>query len=479
MRRAAQLVQVAEWPVDRRHFSSRRVAESWGRAMTRTISMAATTDLVPAHDCGLSYPDRRRGRLLASSVLNGGTLRCLAAAAGMMTALGVSPAFAQCYSTATGLAGDCTAVVPTGGDATAFGASSNATGTFATAIGANAHANGTTATATGESSFANGSAATATGDAATADGALATATGQQAHAIGDFATATGQHSTANGTNATATGQNANATGDAATATGANSNAIGDSATATGVGSNAIGGNATATGAFATANGFAATATGVSSTAIGENATATGRTARANGANATATGQGSTATGATASAFGQGSTATGDATTAIGQGSTAGATGASAIGQGATANFANSTAIGVGATTTAANQMSFGTLSNTYRMSGITSAASLAAQSGPTQVVTTDAAGHLAAASFSGQDISLLQSNVTTLQTQMKQAFEGTAVAIAMGGSALPSDKKFAISTNWGTFRGQNAMSLGAQMRLRAGLKKKLSDFSRL
>ena len=39
---------------------------------------------------------------------------------------------------------------------------------------------------------------------------------------------------------------------------------------------------------------------------------------------------------------------------------------------------------------------------------------------------------------------------------MKQAFEGTAIAIAMGGSALPSDKKFAISTNWGTFRGQNA-----------------------
>ena len=99
------------------------------------------------------------------------------------------------------------------------------------------------------------------------------------------------------------------------------------------------------------------------------------------------------------------------------------------------------------------------------MAGITSAASLAAQSGPTQVVTTDAAGHLAAASFSGQDISQLQSNVATLQTQMKQAFEGTAVAIAMGGSALPSDKKFAISTNWGTFRGQNAMSLGAQMRL--------------
>jgi hypothetical protein len=48
---------------------------------------------------------------------------------------------------------------------------------------------------------------------------------------------------------------------------------------------------------------------------------------------------------------------------------------------------------------------------------------------------------------------------------MRQAFEGTAVAIALGGSALPTDKKFAISTNWGTFRGQNAMSFGAQMRL--------------
>ena len=81
------------------------------------------------------------------------------------------------------------------------------------------------------------------------------------------------------------------------------------------------------------------------------------------------------------------------------------------------------------------------------------------------MVTTDAAGHLAAATFTGQDISTLQSNVTTLQTQMRQAFEGTAIAIAMGGSALPSDKRFAISANWGTFRGENAMGLSAQMRL--------------
>ena len=48
---------------------------------------------------------------------------------------------------------------------------------------------------------------------------------------------------------------------------------------------------------------------------------------------------------------------------------------------------------------------------------------------------------------------------------MRQAFEGTAVAIAMGGSVLPSDKKYAISANWGTFRGENAIGLAGQMRL--------------
>jgi hypothetical protein len=46
--------------------------------------------------------------------------------------------------------------------------------------------------------------------------------------------------------------------------------------------------------------------------------------------------------------------------------------------------------------------------------------------------------------------------------------QGTAVAIAMSGSALPSDKRFAITTNWGNFRGTNAMSFIAQARIRRG-----------
>ena len=265
--------------------------------------------------------------------------------------------------------------------------------------------------------------------------------------------------------ATAVGSGATTTGVAASAYGAGSDANGGFATATGAFSAAAGGEATATGYNALATGSGATATGVFSVATGDNATATGVGSLATGTNATATGALSVASGATATAYGEGSNATGNAVTAIGPGSQAPADGATALGAGATAAFANSTAIGAGATTTAANQMAFGTASTTYRMAGITSAASLAAQSGPVSVVTTDAAGHLATASFSPQDISTLQSNVGQLQQQMKQGFEGTAIAIAMGASALPTDKKFALSTNWGTFRGQNAMGFAAQMRV--------------
>jgi trimeric autotransporter adhesin len=140
--------------------------------------------------------------------------------------------------------------------------------------------------------------------------------------------------------------------------------------------------------------------------------------------------------------------------------------------GASASFNNSTAIGYLATAGAPNQVALGNATNTYRAAGITSAASLASQVGPTSFVTTDSAGHLATANFSPTDVSslnssvgALQQNVAVLQQGVRQAFEGTAIAIAMGGAALPSDKKFAVSANWGTFRGENAMSLGAQLRL--------------
>src|ERR1700737_834013 len=109
----------------------------------------------------------RRVRLLACSMLTGGTLRSLAAAAGMMTALGVSPAFAQCFSGGgsqlTTAAGACQAAAATGTGSTAVGIQSNATGQDATAYGNAATAIGFGATATGQGSAANGSATTATG----------------------------------------------------------------------------------------------------------------------------------------------------------------------------------------------------------------------------------------------------------------------------------------------------------------------------
>src|SRR5258708_2688396 len=93
--------------------------------------------------------DRSRARLLTSSMLTGGTLRSLAVAAGMMTAFGISPAIAQCYSTATDLGGNCTANVPTGTASTAIGAGAKSTGTNATAYGNAANATGVEATAMG------------------------------------------------------------------------------------------------------------------------------------------------------------------------------------------------------------------------------------------------------------------------------------------------------------------------------------------
>jgi hypothetical protein len=185
---------------------------------------------------------------------------------------------------------------------------------------------------------------------------------------------------------------------------------------------------------------------------------------------------SKATGPSAIAIGANATATGS----VAVGSLAFASnGGAAFGDNATASFANSTAIGGGAVATQANQVVLGTASNTYTMPGINSAASLAAQSGPTKFVTSDVGGNLATSTFGPTDILGLQNNVASLQgnvavlqgsvgvlqSQMKQSFEGVAIAVAMGGSALPSDKRFAISSNWGTFRGENAASFLAQARV--------------
>ena len=166
------------------------------------------------------------------------------------------------------------------------------------------------------------------------------------------------------------------------------------------------------------------------------------------------------------AIGLSSSAGGLSSTAVGNGATASADNATAIGTGATAGFVNSTAVGNGATASAANQVAIGTASNTYRLAGVSSAASLAAQSGPVSFVTTDAAGNLATSSLNPANITSLQSQVTSLQSQVMdnrlEARSGTAVALAAGSMpSLQPGRKFALSAGYGNFEGANAFAIGA------------------
>ena len=102
-------------------------------------------------------------------------------------------------------------------------------------------------------------------------------------------------------------------------------------------------------------------------------------------------------------------------------------------------------------------MVFGKSTTTYTASGITSAASKAAQTGTTQIVTSDGAGNLATANVS----------ISELQSDVRDSTEGVAMALAMAGTAvvLPDNKAAAVSANWGTFEGENAGAISGVARL--------------
>ncbi len=243
-----------------------------------------------------------------------------------------------------------------------------------------------------------------------------------------------------------------------------SSASGANAVAGGYGANASGGSTTALGTGARATQFGATAIGAGAVASGDPTTAVGFNAAA--------------TGAEASAFGAFAQATGDNSTALGRSASAGGN-ATAIGVGATAGQADSVALGAGVTTTRANQVAIGTAGQTYTLAGIASVSSLAAQSGPTGFVTTDANGNLAATSIGPGTVAALEGrvgslenraaslegNVIQLRRDMKRGFEGTAIAMAMGGAILPPGKNYALSGGWGTFRGENAFAVSGVARL--------------
>jgi hypothetical protein len=128
----------------------------------------------------------------------------------------------------------------------------------------------------------------------------------------------------------------------------------------------------------------------------------------------------------------------------------------------------------------------GNTQNTYTLAGLPSAASRAAQTGSTNFVTSDAGGNLALSDFGPANIATLnnqvasldgrvgslesrvgglEANVASLHRGLQRSYEGTAIALAMAGVTLPNDKNFAISGNWGTFRGENGFAATAVARI--------------
>src|SRR5882724_5594824 len=237
-------------------------------------------------------------------------------------------------------------------------------------------------------------------------------------------------------------------------------------TATGDGASALGSPdnfACGTNANATGNGSTNTAIGINSDAHGD---ASRNTASGFAANASGAGSQNIAIGANADARGDGTN-----NVAIGTAATATGANSSALGTGAQATFDNSTAIGNGATATRANQQMFGTASNTYTMAGIATAASRAAQVGPTSIVTSDNAGNLATRSLadlgfaSQSDISGINGRLDALNGRIndvnREARGGIALALAASGLQFDTRPgKVSLSGGYGNFKGQSGFAVG-------------------
>jgi autotransporter adhesin len=160
------------------------------------------------------------------------------------------------------------------------------------------------------------------------------------------------------------------------------------------------------------------------------------------------------------------TATGADALAVGYGASAAGAQSTAIGQNATASYANSVAIGAGATTTQANQIALGTEQNTYRLAGIGSAQSSAAQTGPVRFVTSDASGNLALSTFDPGNIDarILAANYQ-IESVRREARQGIAAAMTMTSAPLPSQPgRTSWAVNAGTFQGEFATAFAMAYR---------------
>jgi hypothetical protein len=271
----------------------------------------------------------------------------------------------------------------------------------------------------------------------------------------------------------------------AVASGRASIAIGDSSKASEFRASAVGAFSEASEFETSAYGFHSTASEFRASAFGTESTASGQNSAAYGAFSTASGVGSSAYGNDSTAQGDSSTAIGDSTfaaglndTAVGAGARVEADSSSAFGTGAhvLSGHTNSTALGTGATTTRANQIMMGTGTTTYTMAGIASNASKAAQGSPTHLVTSNAAGDLAAytphelglattadlAGFATKgDVSALQGQIDKLDQRDRKLTEGLAVVASLAQPMMLAGQKFAMRGGWGGYGDANAVSFTA------------------
>ncbi|WP_425908227.1 YadA family autotransporter adhesin [Nitrobacter sp. TKz-YC02] len=218
----------------------------------------------------------------------------------------------------------------------------------------------------------------------------------------------------------------NGTGNAASASGQNAIAIGANTTSSGIDAIAMGTNSTASQDGAIAIGATSQATGRNAIAIGSNAVATGSVAV--GVNARASNGGA--------AFGDNAVATGE--------------NSSALGPGATATAPNSVAIGSGSVNTAANTVSVGSGGNERRITNVEAGIS------PTDAVNVGQLNGMATG---------ISSQITRLDQRIDNTAGGVAMAMALTGSSLPSDKKLAVALNVGAFGGQTALGISQFLRV--------------
>jgi autotransporter adhesin len=108
-----------------------------------------------------------------------------------------------------------------------------------------------------------------------------------------------------------------------------------------------------------------------------------------------------------------------------------------MGAGASATAPNSIALGNGSLASSPNTLSVGSPGSERRITNV------APGIDPTDAV----------------NVSQLNSSVASLSSGITRAYEGSAIAMALGGGFIPDNKRYAITANWGGYHGTSAFGV--------------------